>query len=219
MKCPKCTQHMFQFTAKANRPETGEAAVQDGDIHLDRCNTCKGTWYDHGELALLVGMDPGGLGLTVGDPAVRPTCVGCGATAEPGVPACSYCGISLYMGCPRCNSALYTVRLGGFHIESCAQCNGMWLDDGEAMAIAAAVKGGSQGTRFGNLSCGHCKKTGFTADQVWATQTGFICKPCDQAMRDRYTAQQQAQKDDNVEKAVVGAVVLGSIASIALDFF
>jgi Zn-finger nucleic acid-binding protein len=92
--------------------------VQAGALTLDRCDTCRGLWFDTLEMdrvakdrRAVAAVDSGGIG---------------GTHASPKRPA--------EMHCPRDKGLLITMHaLGQPHItyESCKVCGGAFLDAGE----------------------------------------------------------------------------------------
>lgn len=101
MKCVKCPGEMQR--------------IRVGDIELERCADCQGTWFDGAELArVLEGEHLDAL--------------------RTRTPARS--DLDATRGrCPRCRSAGYLVRVaaprGAFFIDTCPVCGGQWLDGGE----------------------------------------------------------------------------------------
>jgi Zn-finger nucleic acid-binding protein len=180
LRCPRCRTGLRQFRAIASRPDTAEAPIDAGDIHLDRCDGCKGTWFDSGELVDLVGRDLNALDLEPGNPARLSVCPSCGAESPEKHEDCLQCGESISMPCPRCSSPLMSIVLGGNHLEACMKCGGMWLDDGEAMAIAKAVW--SKEANAGTLTCTMCSRSGLQLDETLMSENGPVCEPCGQEM-------------------------------------
>ncbi|MFH1132867.1 MAG: zf-TFIIB domain-containing protein [Nanoarchaeota archaeon] len=43
--------------------------------------------------------------------------------------------------CPRCKIRMKKLKRQGVTIDVCKKCNGMWLDDGEIVKLAAMVRG------------------------------------------------------------------------------
>lgn len=102
--CPRCRGAM--------------RVVRAGAFAVDRCDTCKGLWFDTLELDR-VAKDRKGAALVDSDRNA-------GTHASPRRPAT--------MHCPRDKSTLISMRaLGQSHIsyESCKVCGGTFLDAGE----------------------------------------------------------------------------------------
>jgi len=180
LRCPRCRRGLRRFRAVASRPETAEAPIDAGDIELDRCDPCKGTWFESGELVRLVGRDLSALDIEPGEPARLATCPTCGKQAPESADVCPGCKRSLEMPCPRCETPLHGLQLGDHHVEVCLECGGMWLDDGEAMAIAKAIW--RREARNGSLACRKCGRTGLRLDQMLMSENGPVCEPCGQEM-------------------------------------
>lgn len=98
MNCPKC-----------RTAELRNAKMKNSDIPLDTCPTCKGVWFDGGELKALLG-DAAAAGL-------RP-------------PMSAHSSQRL---CPRCQKNLYTFYYPETFVavDMCRKCKGMWFDAGE----------------------------------------------------------------------------------------
>ena len=53
-----------------------------------------------------------------------------------------------FMKCPRCGAGLSEVKYHGAVVDICPECNGMWLDAGEAEIIQHTVLSGRSGRSF-----------------------------------------------------------------------
>ena len=104
MKCPKCDD-----AALVPRK------VKGAGTELDRCPSCKGLWFDDGELPEVLGA-PG---------------------PSPRVPPQAK---RRDLACPRCGEPLYTCCYPGtvVLVERCRACAGTWLDDREVNRVHAA---------------------------------------------------------------------------------
>ena len=78
-----------------------------GAVELDRCTFCKGLWFDGGELQRVLGKK------------MAPT-LDAGATSR---------------SCPACLVAMTPAVLGGLRVETCIKCKGIFLDEGELVAL------------------------------------------------------------------------------------
>src|SRR4051812_6384942 len=78
-----------------------------GGVELDRCTFCKGLWFDGGELSAVLGKK------------VAPA-------LDKGVTARS---------CAECQVSMTPAQLGGLRVEVCTRCDGIFLDEGELVAI------------------------------------------------------------------------------------
>jgi PAT family beta-lactamase induction signal transducer AmpG len=102
IRCPKCRTDM-------------EAVDQDG-VEVDRCQQCKGLWFDDGELESIKGM-AAVIGLDTGDTAT-------GAQHD---------ALRVY-DCPRCGGTMTPAtdpRQASISFETCQDCQGSFLDAGE----------------------------------------------------------------------------------------
>ncbi len=99
--CPRCGGRLVGFRRE------GQA--------LERCEGCRGLWFDPGELSAVVGVHRK-LDLEAGRPAGL-TCLACGA-------------------------ALRTTAFPGTEVElsGCPACQGVWLDGDRLEALAAALR-------------------------------------------------------------------------------
>lgn len=93
-ECPSCTAPMNPFQA--------------GHVQLDRCNFCRGLWFDAGELEQVLGRKL------------------VGAMDQSTVTA---------RRCAQCKVPMRSVELGGLQVEVCTSCRGVFLDDGELVAL------------------------------------------------------------------------------------
>jgi Zn-finger nucleic acid-binding protein len=81
---------------------------QAGKIELDLCNFCHGIWFDGGELEQLL----------------RRKLVGALDDTQ-----------QSSRRCPACKTTLHPAVLGNLRIEVCTTCKGIFLDDGELVAL------------------------------------------------------------------------------------
>jgi len=92
--------------------------VEHQQIELDHCPSCKGTWFDAGELGLLLECarleSPD---LAIGNMVNRP------ATGTTGKP----------LKCPICRRGMKEVVIGdpAINIDICLREDGLWFDGGE----------------------------------------------------------------------------------------
>ncbi|MBU8871835.1 MAG: zf-TFIIB domain-containing protein [Gemmatimonadales bacterium] len=106
MKCPVCRTVMF--------------VVEYEGVELDVCQDCRGTWFDRGELDLVLG-DQATLELT---PAL---------TAEDD------------RGCPICSESMGKMNIGPggrVMIDACPEQCGMWFDRGEVSDLIGDLETG-----------------------------------------------------------------------------
>jgi Zn-finger nucleic acid-binding protein len=87
-------------------------AFQVGKVELDRCNFCKGLWFDGGELSAVLGKP------------VTPK-LDAGSTSR---------------SCATCRLAMTPAVLGGLRVEVCTKCKGIFLDEGELVTLNGGQK-------------------------------------------------------------------------------
>jgi Zn-finger nucleic acid-binding protein len=78
-----------------------------GGIELDRCTFCKGLWFDGGELEQVL-KKPANPQLDEGSTARK---------------------------CAACTTPMRPAVLGGLRVETCTKCRGVFLDEGELVAL------------------------------------------------------------------------------------
>lgn len=213
VRCPKCGGDLVQVLARSRNPASGEAPVQAGDLFLDRCADCGGVWYDVAELERLVGRDPRTLPVQFGDVWRLACCPDCGAEAPAGADACAFCGHALGVRCPRCEDFLRTLRLAGFRLESCPGCRGLWLDAGEATAIANALGIDAARCVPEGITCKQCGRTGLTLSQTMCTEDGLVCDRCGIQLAQDDSAEWQARIEKQSD-ALFAALTMGAAASV-----
>ena len=87
--------------------------LQAGAIELDRCTFCRGLWFDGGELEKVLNKR------LIGE-LVKPD--------------------ERARKCPTCNVNLGAVVLGNVQVDACTTCRGVFLDDGELVALNGGQK-------------------------------------------------------------------------------
>jgi MFS transporter, PAT family, beta-lactamase induction signal transducer AmpG len=110
MRCPKCRADM-------------EAVEYDG-TEVDRCNHCRGIWFDAGEAELLKTRTAA-------------------AAIDMGAAALAHDAVRDYP-CPRCGGEMIEAtdsRQRHIQFESCAECHGFFFDAGEFRDIASYTLG------------------------------------------------------------------------------
>ena len=106
MKCPVCRTVMF--------------VVEYDGVELDVCQDCRGTWFDRGELDLVLG-DQATLELAGAE------------TSED------------KRDCPICSSTMGKMNIGPegrVLVDVCDEQCGMWFDQGEVKALAGDLEAG-----------------------------------------------------------------------------
>jgi heat shock protein HtpX len=98
MNCPAC------------RTELRELPTPEG-VTIDFCSTCRGSWFDRGELLYVV-KRPSALAPMLERPLVS--------------------GTQSELACPRCSTPMERGGVGSLQamIERCARCGGIWLASG-----------------------------------------------------------------------------------------
>ncbi|MFN7130478.1 MAG: zf-TFIIB domain-containing protein [Myxococcales bacterium] len=102
-------------------------------VELDVCPTCRGAWFDAGELTAVLGGKRVGALLSAARQSL-PSCRACEREVENGTcvscadvqPACVECGTREMVG----------VVDRGVRLDVCNGCGGMWLDEGELEIIS-----------------------------------------------------------------------------------
>ena len=79
-----------------------------GKVQLDRCTFCSGLWFDGGELEALLGKK---------------------------LPAKLDPDVITSRRCPSDNLSMQAAEVAGLRVEFCTQCHGVFLDDGEMVAL------------------------------------------------------------------------------------
>jgi Zn-finger nucleic acid-binding protein len=90
-------------------------------IQVDRCETCKGAWYDRDELAVLEATVAG---------------------AEERRGTIDYAKRESELVCPKCGVRMraFNYRAYNLELDACPEEHGFWLDAGEAERIRALMK-------------------------------------------------------------------------------
>jgi Zn-finger nucleic acid-binding protein len=99
MRCPVCETDSLK-------------PLEHEGVELDFCGTCKGMWFDEGEMAFYVE--------TATDMPAFKDVVG---TARPGTKTC-----------PHCDREMLEIKYrpeAGLMLDVCSACRGIWLDAGE----------------------------------------------------------------------------------------
>lgn len=99
MKCPKCSSEIKPI-------DTSEG------VELDFCASCKGMWFDAGEVAAYFEL----------------------ATDVPDLDAARATRTVTTFHCPKCDTVLEELRyskLDDLHVDRCPGCGGLWLDPSE----------------------------------------------------------------------------------------
>ena len=121
MICPVCKKDMFVIEYKR--------------VELDYCHSCKGAWFDAGELELLLET----AGLKDGTQAIHDVLKLPEAhTTEK------------KRRCPICGRNMKKVIIGGEHgvmIDACVHHDGLWFDGGEVAELIKIISAQSNGKK------------------------------------------------------------------------
>jgi Zn-finger nucleic acid-binding protein len=79
-----------------------------GKVELDRCTFCSGLWFDGGELEALLGRK---------------------------LPAKLDPDVITSRKCPVDSVSMQAAEVAGLRVEFCTKCHGVFLDDGELVAL------------------------------------------------------------------------------------
>jgi Zn-finger nucleic acid-binding protein len=98
-----------------------------GDVEIDRCAQCGGTWFDRGELQKAKDATDPDLSWMDFDLWREEDHFQISPGARP---------------CPKCQVPMATIAYGdtGVEIDVCPQCQGIWLDQGEFERIVEALE-------------------------------------------------------------------------------
>jgi Zn-finger nucleic acid-binding protein len=111
-------------TEPLNCPRDGTALerADEHGIQVDRCTTCKGTWYDQDELSLLEATS--------------------GADMDQLRGMIDYGARVSSLTCPVCHGSLqaFNYRAYNLELDACKQEHGFWLDSGEAERVREIMR-------------------------------------------------------------------------------
>ena len=108
------------------RDSTELDKVKADDVTYDRCPTCRGLWFDRGELARVAATDELEKAAQRIDPLAQ---------------------LSSF-GCIRCWGDCFQTRIGDVVVDTCRTCHGVWLDGGELEAAKKALQAIPKPTGF-----------------------------------------------------------------------
>lgn len=106
MHCPKCEGAILK-----------ESTIKTKNINLDRCPTCKGLWFDKGELNTILSVR-----------AVKELVIPNFSSHHPNIK------------CPKCHKGMHEFCYPGTttFVDACTDCGGIWLDNLEWKEISVA---------------------------------------------------------------------------------
>lgn len=102
------------------------APLQSRTLHgqdIDRCPSCRGVYFDAGELEAVVGLVREFEQVELTEPEIESA-----RAREP----------SRTLRCPADGEEMEKYEIGGEVVDRCARCSGIWLDDGEVAALKLA---------------------------------------------------------------------------------
>ena len=106
--CPRCGVALEDERFKRFGP----------DVIIDVCPSCRGTWYDRGELAKVID-----------DLSLQTRLIEFPMAGERSP-----------IQCPRCSGDMRLRHEGSVEVDACTSCNGVWLDLGEEEALKAKLE-------------------------------------------------------------------------------
>ena len=144
-RCPGCDTALVKYTFPSCP-----------DMPMDVCKQCGGIWLAYGQLeaiALRVLQARGHAAQPAAPAAAAPgphpqaapelgqasrtiRCRACDALNDEHNPRCTSCGAELHAigeqrrPCPHCGVSLAAINVDGAHYLACAECSGVWLEDG-----------------------------------------------------------------------------------------
>lgn len=104
-------------------------AVQARDVQVDICPSCRGLWFDRGELDLFPNR-PSVKSLLAAARHAASRCKKLGHLVPRALAACATCR-SAPVSCPGCGDRLALVTTPRCAVDVCASCESVWLDHGE----------------------------------------------------------------------------------------
>jgi Zn-finger nucleic acid-binding protein len=109
LDCPRCPTRLTE--------------IRYGKLWLDECSSCRGIWFDRGELARAAQL------FKARAPAPPPR------SAPPALPQRRIESLT----CPRCRAKMKSFACAGVMLDRCARC-GVWVDGGEFERIYASYQ-------------------------------------------------------------------------------
>jgi Zn-finger nucleic acid-binding protein len=112
-------------------------------LEIDFCPSCRGIWFDKGELGETYHHNalPDGLQLEIPNLARdQVVCQACGVCNSRSRKKCESCGATLKFLCPVCRKQMDAMQIGNVVIDGCKTCQGVWLDGGELEALFEEFK-------------------------------------------------------------------------------
>ena len=135
LMCPVCATPM--------------ASVEHHHITIDICNTCKGAWFDAGELKALIAAELQERDDIPDAPITKPGKVVLPDRMDEDQRIC-----------PRCDAPMHKVNYGydsNVVVDHCTACDGMWADTGEVYDLAVYMKGNPTRRALGEALLGEAR--------------------------------------------------------------
>ena len=104
----------------------------------------------------------------------------------------------------------------GIELDLCPECGGLWLDQSEALALAAMFD--LQPAPSTGIACGRCGRTRLRATEVLCTEEGFVCSACHSADAAGPPARAGGEATLDSGKAALAADLLLNLVGCCLDF-
>ena len=124
-------------------------SVEHHHITIDICDTCKGAWFDAGELKALIAAELQERDDIPDAPVTKP-----GAVITPD-------NITENKRiCPRCDAPMHKVNYGydsNVVVDHCTACDGVWTDTGEVYKLAVYMKGNPTRRALGEALLGESR--------------------------------------------------------------
>ena len=129
----------FSGFLKENYYKGLATAASEGkkSLEIDFCQSCKGIWFDKGELTQTYhqGSLPEKLLGTPNLARDQVVCQSCGTCNPRSRKKCLACKAALEFLCPVCRKQMEEVPIGNVLIDRCKTCKGVWLDGGELQLL------------------------------------------------------------------------------------
>lgn len=117
MRCVDCEVDMLLVTISG--------------VQLDVCPSCKGVWFDAGELERCVKFSPKQIKSNFGEAVIIPKAEGL---------------MGPQRACPRCARNMDKERFkGGVWIDKCPNGDGVWLDEAEIVLVRSELEASKMG--------------------------------------------------------------------------
>lgn|GEM_PF-597894 len=132
------------------------SSVKSHDITIDICTSCKGAWFDAGELKALVDAEIKERSDIPDAPIEKPDKV-----------IVAHKVAESARSCPRCHVPMKKVNYGydsNVVVDHCTSCNGTWTDGGEVYKLAIYMKGNPTRKALGEALLGEVRQFSALSD-------------------------------------------------------